>query len=247
MNTDDTITLVEKYFDNELTDSEAALFRDRLETDPSFRSLVEQEKILIQTIRHQGLVSDLAYLKTVEKTIGRGKSAKILTFKPWYYAAAAVVVLTLIAFWWLSVPSESPDKLFEAYFKPYPNVFEPTVRSSDAPADVRRAEAFVAYEQGDYQKAVALFTPLVNEKPEPGILLLLGNANLMLGKTDEAERNFTTLNKDFDELDLQAKWYLSLCYLKSGDVENARTILRELGETEISYAAKAKELLEKVN
>jgi hypothetical protein len=68
----------------------------------------------------------------------------------------------------------------------------------------------------------------------------------MLGNTQEAQENFVTLIQDFDELDLQAKWYLSLCYLKSGDRENARKLLKELGETEISYASKAKELLEKV-
>ena len=46
---------------------------------------------------------------------------------------------------------------------------------------------------------------------------------------------------------MQAKWYLSLCYLKSGETEKAQAILKELGATEISYATKARELLEKVN
>jgi Tfp pilus assembly protein FimV len=76
--------------------------------------------------------------------------------------------------------------------------------------------------------------------------MLLGNANLMVGRVEEAKQNFITLNDKFDSLDLQAKWYLSLCYLRTGDVEQARKILRELGETDISYASKARELLEKV-
>ena len=79
------------------------------------------------------------------------------------------------------------------------------------------------------------------------MLLLLGNSNLILGNLEEAKANFITLNQDFDDLDMQAKWYLSLCYLKSGETEKAQTILKELGATEISYATKARELLEKVN
>ena len=76
---------------------------------------------------------------------------------------------------------------------------------------------------------------------------MLGNTNLMLGQVTEAKENFVTLINDFDDMDLQAKWYLSLCYLKSDDRENARKMLRELGQTEISYASKAKELLEKID
>jgi thioredoxin-like negative regulator of GroEL len=140
---------------------------------------------------------------------------------------------------------DSPDELFQAYFAPYPNMFEATTRSNE-PVDSKRSEAFQAYEQRDYKKAATLFKDLLKEKNEPGILLLLGNSNMMLGNIKEAEDNFITLNKDYDELDIQAKWFLSLCYLKTGETEKARNILNELGNTEISYATKARELLEKV-
>ena len=69
----------------------------------------------------------------------------------------------------------------------------------------------------------------------------------MLDHTADAQKNFSTLIRDFDDLDLQAKWYLALSYLKSDDRENARKMLRELGETENSYASKAKELIEKLD
>jgi tetratricopeptide (TPR) repeat protein len=91
-----------------------------------------------------------------------------------------------------------------------------------------------------------LFSELLIKEQEPGILLLLGNANLILGNTDDAMKNFGILSKEFDELDMQAKWYLSLCYLKRGDIDQAKKMLKELGETEISYAERARELLKKV-
>ena len=112
----------------------------------------------------------------------------------------------------------------------------------------KRTEAFQAYEEKNYKASCPpLQRTAWQQKKESEILFLLGNTNLMLGQVTEAKENFVTLINDFDDMDLQAKWYLSLCYLKSDDRENARKMLRELGETEISYASKAKELLEKID
>ncbi|HTE32589.1 MAG TPA: hypothetical protein VK666_19550 [Chryseolinea sp.] len=244
-NLENDITLVEKYFDETLSNAERENFTRKMLTDSNFKTLVEQEKLLIGAIRYQGLQEDLQYLKGVEKSLN---DAKVVRFKAsskkWYYLAAAAVVGMLIAANFLLMPRTSSEELFQAYFKPYPNLFEPTVRGVNTPDD--RTAAFQAYEQGDYQTAAVKFNAMLKTKEEPGVLLLLGNSNLILGNLDEAKGNFITLNSHFDELDIQAKWFLSLCYLKSGDMEKARPILSELGNTDISYAAKAKELLSKV-
>lgn len=237
---------MERYFDSELSVEELATFSSRLQHDEIFRSLVEREKIIIGAIRNQGLLDNLHYLKSVEEKI-QGNHAHHFTASPktWYYYAAAAVVVLLIAVKMLLPAQQSTDELFAEYFTPYPNVFEPTVRGTDIAT--KRTEAFQAYEKKDYKQAAVLFNELLAAKKESEILFLLGNTNLMLGQVTEAKGNFVTLINDFDDMDLQAKWYLSLCYLKSDDRENARKMLKELGESEISYASKAKELLEKVD
>lgn len=243
---EEDIALVEKYFDSELNDSEVNHFIARMESDQNFKLLVEQEKAIIGAIRHQSLTENLQYLKTLEATMGDTGEIKMNTpVRRWYYiAAAATVGILILGKVFLTSIEQNPERLFEAYFTVYQNSFEPTVRG--AAAITKRTQAFQAYDQGDYQNAAVLFRELLQTKEEPGILLLLGNANLILGNVDEAKDNFTRLNKDFDEFDIQSKWYLSLCYLKTGDVERARETLKELGNTEISYANKAKELLDKV-
>jgi tetratricopeptide (TPR) repeat protein len=141
--------------------------------------------------------------------------------------------------------------LYADYFAPYPNVFEPSLRGASslggATAVTQRMEAFRAYEEADYEKAASLFASLLKENKEPGILLLLGNSNLAMNRTTEAKENFKDLITNFDDLDIQAKWFLSLCYLKEGQTLQARDLLEELGSTEISYATKANELLKKVD
>ena len=245
--TEQDIALVEKYFDAELSEAELTLFNSKVAQDEAFKSLVHREKIIIGAIRNQGLMDNLQYLKSIEDKI-QGDQANPAgpRIKTWYYYAAAAVVTLLISVTFFLFPSQhTSEDLFASYFTAYPNVFEPTMRGTDMTTD--RTEAFQAYEQKDYQKAAELFTALLAEEKDPEVLLLLGNSNLMLGRTAEAQQNFVTLIQDFDDLDIPAKWYLSLSYLKSGDRENARKILAELGETEVSYASKAKELLDKVD
>lgn len=248
--TEQDITLVERYFDAELSEAEIKIFQSRVAGDEMFRSLVEREKIIIGAIRSQGLIDTLHYLKSVEEKI-QGNLSHSLTQRPktWYYYAAAAVVTLLIAVTLLLPSQQTSDELFADYFTPYGNIFEPTVRGdkADSKTDTKRSQAFHAYERKDYQQAEILFTELLHGKQEPEILFLLGNTNLMLDHTADAQKNFSTLIRDFDDLDLQAKWYLALSYLKSDDRENARKMLRELGETENSYASKAKELIEKLD
>jgi TolA-binding protein len=235
------MTLVERYFDVDVDDVGMQEVNSRLETDESLKALFEREQLLIQVIRYQGQHDRLEYLKKIE----RHMLASTPSLRVWHYlVAAATVGILVVAIAWLSAPQD-PNKLFQSYFKPYPNAFSPGVRSRHE--RTQRRQALQAYEQGDYKTAALGLKQSYNDHPEPGLLLLLGNANLTLGHVQEAEENFNTLIKNYDDLDLQAKWYLSLCYLKNGDMERAKIMLKELGETEISYASRAKELLEKVN
>ena len=244
--TEQDITLMERYFDFELSEEEMRTFSSRLQSDEAFHSLVQREKIIIGAIRNQGLLDNLHYLKSIEEKIqGNHAHPTAAGIRTWYYYAAAAVVLLLLAVKVLLPSQQSSQELFTAYFSPYPNVFEPTTRGADA--TTKRSEAFQAYEQKNYQQAATLFKALLAEKKEPEILFLLGNTNLMLDQTTEARENFATLINDFDDMDLQAKWFLSLSYLKSDDRENARKVLKELGETENSYASKAKELLKEID
>jgi tetratricopeptide (TPR) repeat protein len=161
----------------------------------------------------------------------------------WYLLAAALIGLLIVAKFVLS-PSVTAEDLYQEHFRPYPNVFEPTVRGS-AHAGAR-TEAFKAYEKGDYSNAANLFTQLLQGGPDPGMLLLLGNCNLILGNTDDAIRNFIDLKAQSTELTLQSNWFLGLAYLKNGDREKALLLLRELSVTESSYAGKSRDIIKQL-
>jgi tetratricopeptide (TPR) repeat protein len=249
MNNDYDITLVERYFDNELTESESVEFVERLNADDSFKQLVAREKTLIQGVRLEGLSRDLRFLKSVEQNLAR-EPQPVWNQKTWYAIAASISLVVAVAAGLLFFDSKATsDELFAQYYdEAYPSsVFNESNTRASENAVSMRSQAFDAYDRGDYRLAAQLFTELLKTKQEPDLLLLLGNANLKLDRVEQAKQNFITLITDFDELDIPGKWFLSLCYLKSGDVENARKMLKELGEMEVSYTTKAKELLDKVD
>src|SRR6478609_5812434 len=92
------ITLVERYFDNELTEEEAREFQIKMAADASFKKLVDQEKALIQGIRLDGLMRDLQYLKSIERTMDAHTIAPFFRIKKigYYAVAAAVLIFTTI-------------------------------------------------------------------------------------------------------------------------------------------------------
>jgi len=207
----------------------------------------EKDEDLIPGIRYSILSKKLEELRALEKALPAVESETPVVRMLHYWkpvAAAATIIMAVVL---LSVfsRSESPEQLFANYFEPYPNVFEPTQRGTDAALD-KRATAFAMYEQKNYAEAAKLFNELLSAKQEPELLLLLGNANMVLNRDNEAKNNFLTLIRDYDVLDEQAKWFLSLCYLKSGEREKAKLIWEELGDPKITYSEKAKNLLKKV-
>jgi hypothetical protein len=208
---------------------------------------IKDEKKLAAGIRYHFLKERLDQLRTLEKALPvveaeSGATRMMVYWKPLAAAAALIIAVTII---FLYTRSESTRELYARNFEPYPNVFEPTQRGNDDISD-KRASAFSMYEQGNYERAAALFSELLSEKKEPEILLLLGNANMVLDRDEEAKNNFLTLIRDFDGLDEQAKWFLSLCYLKSGEQAKAKMIWEELGDPKITYSDKAKRLLKEV-
>ena len=235
---------IERYFDHELNNEEIALLHERLNHDPGFQKLFEQERLLINAIRHQTLRRDLVFLEKKERELA-GRKTHAFILSPWYFAAAAVVA-GLIALAVVFLPGNNDtERLYEAYFKPYPNVFEPTLRGT-AENTVRR-QAFQAYERGEYEQAASLFKNLIREEEEAGILFLLGNAQLTIGKTDEARLSFERTLNYFDELDLEARWYLALVYLKLGQPQVAKKYLVEVSLGESVFREQARELLADLN
>lgn len=242
--TEKDIELIEKYFDEGLSPYEIEGFERRMKTDDDFRLLVEQEKYIIGAIRIQGLKDELEHLRRIEAALPDPVAVSHTNgYRKWYLLAAAVIAIIIVARFAL-MSNLTTEDLYEENFRPYPNVFQPAVRGERLAND--RAEAFKAYDKGDYARAATLFTAILNRGDDAESLLLLGNCNLILGNTQAAIANFSRLSSTSAELSLQAKWFLALAHLRNGDERRARPLLNEIAGMNVSYAAKAKEILDEL-
>jgi tetratricopeptide (TPR) repeat protein len=235
------LELIERYFDPEVSESEKEILMEEIEKDQNLIDLFKREKLLIKTIRFDGAKQDLRFLHRLEEDLSKADQRGIPAY---YYAIAASVLIFILVGVFNPFASPTTLDLYAENFTPYPNLFEPIVRGDAATNE--RADGFRAYENGNYQKAITIFSRLLKEKKEPGIMLLAANANLAIGSTKEAEDVLQDLILSFDELDIPAKWYLSLCYLKSGEKAKAIDNLRELDVMNVSYSTKARALLQKI-
>lgn len=244
------IEWIERYVDRRMTPAELAAMEEMLSKDPLLRERCNEHRKLVKGIRLAHLHDRLEQLRILEEglpSVTQPEGAGNQRFlQSWWKPLAAAAALIVAAGWYfLSGVQTNPEELFAKNFQPYVNAFEPTVRGSEQGDDLRR-RAFRAYDQQDYVQAAELFTQLNKQKAEAPVLLLLGCSNLATGHTAEAQDNFLTLIKDFDELDGQAKWYLALCYLRQGESDKARMVLEELQGPEVTYSKRAHELLKKV-
>lgn len=230
--------LVERYFDDELSADEKAMVEARVHHDAIFRKIFEDEKMLIGAIRFEGIRKNLEFLEEKERAL----SSQRRFFIPgrWLYLSAAACVGAIALF--LAKPwVNKSDRLFEAYFTPYPNLFETTMRGSGQSTEA--TEAYQAYEQEDFEKASTLFEKLSGENPSAGMLLLLGNAQLTLGKTQRAKATLTDLINNYNTLDVEAKWYLGLASLREGDEAEAIAYFREVAGTDNVFSHNARDVL----
>jgi len=133
---------------------------------------------------------------------------------------------------------ERNQQLYATYFQPDPGL--PTTMSSST--DFLFFEAMVFYKQGDYEKAITKWDPLLKEKPKNDTLnYFLGVAHLANENEDEAITFLQWASEHQQSRFLSDIYhYLGMAHLKQGDEERALIALRK------SDLKKSKDLLEEL-
>lgn len=232
----DNESLINSYFESDLTPEQKILFDELMETDENFAEAVAfQEKIKVAlTLENREILK-----QTLRGLENKSKQKTPLT---WLYIAASVVALLGVSLFFMNQES-SNEKLYATYFEPYPNTVAPIVRGSSQ-KDIKM-EAFAAYETGDYQRSAQLFHNLTESTQEDYAPFYNAISLMMLDDIDAASSIFE--NNAWDT-DYQGKvnWYLSLCHLKQHRLEKAKSLLQQVVQNHSYNSEKAKYLLQKL-
>ena len=255
------IAFIEDYLNKNLPAHERVRFEERLTQDEAFTALFERTSLLIQGIKSYHRKQSLEKVKALEATFSqrhpeprarRGEGPPVRSLIPrtkilWIAAAISAVLIIASVF---MMRSSSPDGtvLYAEYFKPYPNVFSPSLRG-DADTITPVKEAFNAYNAGSYTRAALHFKKLLStpdKTDSDNAKLYLANCYLALDSIQEAKDILTTVDGQSHVYD-QARWYLALAHLKEDNTDLARTILHELAQRSSgSYPDQASAILKKL-
>ncbi|WP_074409693.1 tetratricopeptide repeat protein [Aquimarina megaterium] len=233
--------LISKHIQGTLTIEEQQEFDTLLSVDQNFRDEVLFHTNLKKVVEHKDdddfrhLLSDLEY--NVKK---KNK------LKWWSIAASILVLLGTIYFWDTKKPV-SNEELFATYFEPYRNILQPVVRGNDHKNKI--SVAFNAYENGNFKKALDAFNTVLETEENDTLQFYKANALLKLNEAEKAIVILEERDKIENSFSEKNHWYLTMAYLKVGQLNKAKEQLELLIKIPDSEYKKeeAKELLKKLN
>ena len=246
------IVLMERYLDQSLTAEERLNVERRIAGEPSFKELYQSEKLLVDGIRYGHLRDRLEQLKSLEAGLGRVDAieggARVVDFMRFWKPLSIAAIVLIAAAWFLVSRQSMPEneRLFAANFELFDSPGSGLTRSEGNMVPSLKASAYMAYDKGDYKSAVVLFEKALEKYDDPILMLCLGNSYLAINQPEKAEQVFKNMLERHQDLVTQAKWYLSLSYLKQNKLNRVKSILWEINNSS-TYGEKAKKLLKELN
>lgn len=243
------ILLIEKYIDEELTESDRELVRSRMKDDFFSGELKFQVTVAraFRKMHEHELKNELkGHLRHYNK--GTRVISKPLPWATIYWAAAisAIVVASFLVLL-QSDKNVAADTLFTAYYKAYPAAIVTRGHSHDL-----NNLAFQKYHNGEYATAAPLLAKLIEEGNdsynESFLQLLLGNCYLNLHQVDKASTVFQKVMASDEKILAQhAHWYYTLALLKNHNLPQVLVELDNMINSNSIYSKQAQKLKEDLN
>lgn len=240
--------IVDEYIYGELDIDEMQHFEQSINTE----SNPKKEYLLYTDINQAILEEDVMLLResldAMYKEVHETKIKKLPIEFPKrkvYYAAASIALLIATGgmVYEYSKPSLNNNAIYDKYFAPYE--VSVTYRSGNEEVDRILIKALEEYENQDYRNAVQLFEKVLEKRSADFAANLYSGISLMeTEKYQKATNSFQTIITHNNNLFIeQAKWYLAMCYIKTGQTKKAEITLNELVAIDSYYKKPAKKVL----
>lgn len=264
----ETLEKIELYLEGQLDPQSQDLFEKEMEQDAALKEEVATYKDIIRGIRLSGenefmhkvhqwekelSAKDVLESKQIqgEKATDTSNVIPLNTQKKgnssWIFKiAAAACVLAVLTFgiWQYASVDANPQDIFNKSFQPYP-----TTGITNRADNNDFVKATQLYDKKDYAGAVKIYDGILDTHPDSVIVnLYAGIANLSLGKSKEATKQFESViksnNPNYKDA---AEWYLAILPLKEGQksaaIERLEAIRNTTGH---EYREQAKALLKEL-
>jgi TolA-binding protein len=205
---------------------------------PDANSL-ERENFIVDSLENTGNEPD----KKNEILPGKvNKKSFILRFA---LPAAAAVAITLFLVKSL-FPTHDPDRLYAKFYEPLSAV-SPVTRSAESLSNYSYFAALGDYNNHNYQAAAAGFL-VAFQKDTLNISsrFFMGLTQMELGNYNQSVNILEEVAGRQDEYLKEAKWYLGLAYLKTGNPEKASECFKMLSKSPGYYSGRAEKILRRL-
>jgi len=226
--------ILQKYLDNELSDSELTRFEQELNASPELLVDLDLYKEVDEAIADTEVLDFRAQLSDLrEETRHTETNRRVFRFtRPWHYAASAALAL-LVAIGLATVLGKplSNSDLFARYMKPYELVLTNRALEADA-IKVNMNKAEIAYMNGNFEEAIMWYDEVLevsNEKIEAEFGI--GVSSMNLEQFVDASESFEKVVAHDDNLFIQkAQWFQAGCLLAMDESVRARRQLMQIAE-----------------
>jgi len=243
---------IERYIHNEMQGQEIVEFEKALEEDAQLKSEYLLRKEVEDALSETDILDLREQLDHISDSYfqhaARPGFVKIWHRSKHWIAAASFTILISIGglTYYHSHQPPSKDEIFTEYYKPY----EVTVsfRSADTEINSLLTNALQAYQQENYNEALGLFQQVLEKRNDISAQMYSGISYMEIEKYRKANKSFQDVIKAKDNLFIdQAKWYSAMCYVKLGEIQNAKSLLMELSQTSAFYKNKSAEIIKELD
>jgi tetratricopeptide (TPR) repeat protein len=245
MKTIDFSYFIERYNSGEMSDTEKQWFLKELEGNEKLRNEVELRKRTDEILKKPEVISLRSKLSEIERQRNEIKNPLKDPKRSAYIKYAAVIAGLVLIGSLVLLPGKKlgTDDVVRQYYKAYQ---PPTnQRSAQSAADADFTLALEFYNTHDYNKAAILFSKVLENQPnDMQTVLLIGVSNYEEKKYPEAKQSFGKVIDDNNNLYVdQARWYLALCYLNTGEKDKAIQLFDEISKESGVYKNDAKKIV----
>ncbi|MEM6963452.1 MAG: hypothetical protein AAF573_01720 [Bacteroidota bacterium] len=236
------LDLIEKYYNNQLTDEERSDFEDRKVKDSDFAlsvELFEVSKAVIQNNHRDRLLANAqSYMDEYESSTNR----RIPFFLNRRLQIAAVMLLLVAAIFLIrnNLSSPTPERLFAQHFE-VPSATN--ARSTNSSVDKIWEQAATAYNEAAYPEAIQLMQDLVKNDSlnfRDRVYFHLGLSQIINDDLEDGIKSLDQVSK-VSSYAQQAQWYAAMAYLKAADIPNTTMLLQEISNSKNHYKRKVAE------
>jgi tetratricopeptide (TPR) repeat protein len=240
---------IERYLNHKMDQDELNWFREEIEINPGLAEEVQMQKDIGQAILNEETLAFRAQICNLFERKETGKPAKVrskLAITPYMRAAvASLAALIMIGtgLYFYSHRTIPAEELFATYYEQYDGLMN--VRSSTSQMTEMLVMAMQKYEEQEFESALLLFeTVLATDNDNITSMFYSGISFMETKRFNVAEKSFAGVIEHDDNLFIEhAEWYLGLCYLKTGEKDQAKKLFALIADSDSYYRKSASRIM----